>query len=144
MLSLAVLLTTVLAARAAETVWTDGTGDWFLSPNWSAGVPTNTSTARINNGGTSQVATSGATAGTVYLGFGTGDSGTLSVSGAGRLNATLDLGASGTGTLTITNGGVVTGGRFTMGDLAGSTGVATVSGAGSKWDNSVTCFIGSA
>jgi T5SS/PEP-CTERM-associated repeat protein len=63
-------------------------------------------------------------------------------SDAGRLDADIVVGESGTGTLSITGGGVVSSGRFVMADNAGSNGTATVSGAGSMWNNLVVCFVG--
>ena len=133
----------IVAAASAQTVWTDATGDWFNSANWSAGVPTSSTAAQINNGGTAQIATSGAMAGDVTLGFGSLDSGTLSASVSGTLdNGSMYVGESGTGTLNITSGGVVSSGRFIIGDNSGSNGTATVSGAGSTWNNLVVCFVG--
>lgn len=140
---LAVFVAATSAVRAGgETTWTDGTGDWFNPANWSAGVPATNGNARVNNGGTAQVTSPGAAAATVDLGVGAADTGNLSVSGAGRLDATLNVAVRGRGNLSITDGAIVTGGRFVMGDQAGSNGVALVSGAGSRWDNLVVCFIG--
>jgi T5SS/PEP-CTERM-associated repeat protein/autotransporter-associated beta strand protein len=135
---------TIAPTFAQQTVWIDGTGNWFTPANWSAGVPTSASAARINNGGTAQIAASGGMAGAVTLGFGAQDSGNLSVSGSGTLqtNGIMYLGEAGTGTLSITNGGVVSSGRFIIGDNVGSSGIATVSGSGSMWVNNVVCFVG--
>ena len=131
----------VASAAFAQTIWIDGTGDWFNATNWSAGVPTSNA-AQINNGGTAQITASGATAGAVMLGSGTQDSGALSVSGSGNLDGNINVGVGGTGTFNITNGGVVTSGRFVIGDATGSHGTATVSGSGSSWTNGVVCFVG--
>ena len=60
------------------TIWTNtGAGDWFNSSNWSTQVPTCTGgicpplngpvEAQINNGGTAQITTSGASACEVFL-----------------------------------------------------------------------------
>src|SRR4051812_21733761 len=65
-----------------NTVWTDGTGNWFNGSNWSAGVPNANTTALINNGGTAQIMSSGAAAGEVEIGVGAQDTGTLSTSGS--------------------------------------------------------------
>jgi T5SS/PEP-CTERM-associated repeat protein len=127
----------------AQTVWTDGTGDWFNSANWSAGVPTSSTAAQINNGGTAQITSSGAAAGDVTLGLGSLDSGTLSTSGSGNATTgSLYIGESGKGTFSITNGGVVSSIRFVLADNSSSSGIATVSGSGSVWTNSVVCFVG--
>src|SRR5690242_19438021 len=68
-----------------QTVWTAQTGDWFEAANWSNGLPNSSTDAQINNGGTPQIATSGATANNLYLGFGALDSGNILISGAGSL-----------------------------------------------------------
>jgi T5SS/PEP-CTERM-associated repeat protein/autotransporter-associated beta strand protein len=145
------LVATILAALlsvpslSAQTVWTDGTGDWFSARNWSAGVPSSSVSAQINNGGTAQITAGGAAVGSITLGLALSDSGTLSTSGSGNLDATSGIffiGESGTGVVNITAGGVVSGDRFIMGDNAGSTGTATVSGSGSMWTNNATCDVG--
>src|SRR5215471_1341855 len=82
---LIVLFVTSVPAYAQTTVWTDATGDWFTSGNWSAGVPDSSTTAQVNNGGTAQIMASGAAASLVELGVAAGDMGTLSVSGTGTL-----------------------------------------------------------
>ena len=140
---LILVLWATVAPAFAQTIWIDGTGDWFNAANWSAGVP-NSNAAHINNGGTAQVTLAGATAGSVTLGSGAPDSGTLAVSGAGRLNdgGIMFVGDNGTGTLGITNGGVVMSQRFIIGTAAGSNGIATVSGAGSTWTNTILCTVG--
>jgi T5SS/PEP-CTERM-associated repeat protein/autotransporter-associated beta strand protein len=134
-------LVSPVSSLFAQTVWTDGTGNWFNAGNWSAGVPGSSTAAQINNGGTAQITASGAQAGDVTLGLGSSDSGTLSISGPGDLNATLHIGESGIGVVTISNGGSGSGG-FIMGDNAGSSGTATVSGSGSTWTTPATCFVG--
>jgi T5SS/PEP-CTERM-associated repeat protein len=127
----------------SQTVWTDGTGDWFNSANWSMGVPTFPTAAQINNGGTAQITSSGASAGDVTLGLGSLDSGTLSTSGSGNATTgSLYIGESGKGTFSIINGGVVSSIGFVIGDNSSSSGVTTVSGAGSTWTNIATCFVG--
>lgn len=144
------LTATVLAAvssvssLSAQTVWTDGTGDWFDSGNWSAGVPNSSTNAQINNGGTAQITTNGAQANTIYLGFGSSDSGTVSISGSGNLseNGIFFIGESGAGIVNVTSGGAISGNRFILGDNAGSIGTATVSGSGSTWTNAATCIVG--
>src|SRR5690348_13608123 len=68
----------------AQTVWTDGTGDWFLGSNWSAAVPNSSTQAQINNGGTAQISASGAAAASILLGWNdVSELGNLSISGAG-------------------------------------------------------------
>ena len=65
------------AAADAQTLWADGTGSWFTSGNWSAGVPNAAVDARVNNGGTVQIFQGGAAANSVTLGREVGTSGTL-------------------------------------------------------------------
>ena len=97
----------VPAIGVAQTIWTDGTGDWFVGTNWSAGVPNSSTQAQINNNGTAQVTTSGAAAASILLGWNdVSELGNLSISGAGRVTVEQDLavGGLGNGTLSITNG----------------------------------------
>jgi fibronectin-binding autotransporter adhesin len=109
--------------------------------------------------------------GAATLGGTTVDGGTLAVSGGGTLNAsdtitvgstagssgTLNIGAggaattsnfvvgfSGTGTLVVQNGGTITDSGGYIGDLSGSQGAATVSGAGSMWTSTDTIEVGAA
>ena len=77
------------------------------------------------------------------------DGGTLAVNG-GALNLgggvantqNLIVGQSGVGTLAVQNGGTVTDFGGFIGDLPGSQGTATVSGAGSSWTNTDTIVVG--
>ena len=75
------------------------------------------------------------------LGFGAGSSGTVTVDGAGSIwkqtggapTSALFVGYSGTGWFTAQSGGQVQAVNTYVGHLAGSTGTATVTGAGSSW-----------
>ena len=140
LLSLLVSCTPILA----QTVWTDGTGNWFTPANWSAGVPNSSTIAEINNGGTAQVTSSVAAASQVEIGVGAGDAGTLSISGAGSLQdeGAMYIGEDGSGSLSITAGATVSSSLFALGQNSGSSGTATVSGSGSTWTNLVFCFVG--
>jgi T5SS/PEP-CTERM-associated repeat protein len=128
-----------------QTVWVDGTGDWFNPLNWSAGVPNSGTIAQINNGGTAEITLGGAAASQVELGIAAGDAGTLSTSGSGSLQdeGAMYVGEQGTGTLSITAGASISSSLFALGQSPGSSGTATVSGPGSTWTNSVFCFVGS-
>ena len=128
-----------MPAFPQTTVWTDATGDWFTSANWSAGVPDSSTIAQINNGGTAQVMATGAAASEVELGVAAGDVGTLSISGGGTLGS-MNIGESGTGTLNITAGGIVQDSEATVGSGSGSTGLVVVDGAGTTWtlDGAIT------
>jgi len=70
--------------------------------------------------------------------FGTGGTLNLSVTSAGNLGA----GYKGTGTLRIADGVTVTSACGYLGDRSGSTGTATVTGAGSTWTNSEDLYVG--
>ncbi len=70
--------------------------------------------------------------------FGSGGSLNLNVDGTGYLGA----GNKGTGTLTIAEGVTATSTQGIVGNLAGSNGTATVTGAGSKWTNAGSLVVG--
>ncbi|PYK10777.1 MAG: hypothetical protein DME65_08870, partial [Verrucomicrobia bacterium] len=139
----ALILTLLLVTPTvgmAQTIWTDGTGDWFLGTNWSAGVPNSSTQAQINNGGTAQITTSGAGAASVLLGWNdVSELGNLNISGAGRLTVQQDLavGGLGNGAFNITGGAQVSdfSGEvgYTVTSHPGVIGNATVDGAGSSW-----------
>jgi outer membrane autotransporter protein len=65
-LLLATTMLTTCPAWAATTNWTDGTGNWFTSSNWSSGVPGGPDTANVVNGGTAQIS-GAASAGTLNI-----------------------------------------------------------------------------
>jgi len=139
----------VPATGVAQTIWTGGTGDWFLGTNWSAGVPNSNMQAHVNNSGTAQIATSGAVAQSILLGWNdVSELGNLSVSGAGSLNVGADLavGGLGNGTLTVTNGAQVSdfSGEvgYTINSHPGVSGNATVDGAGSSWTHASDLHVG--
>ena len=106
----------------AQEQWTGAAStDWFNAGNWSAGVPTNSTSTRIDT-----VAPN------------------ATVIGAAGAQATgLRVGVSGSGALTIQNGGTVNNTLGIIGDQAGATGTATVNGAGSAWTNSSDFYVGS-
>ncbi|MET4307605.1 autotransporter domain-containing protein [Bradyrhizobium sp. RT4b] len=121
MVALGLVLATSTPSRATD--WTGGTStDWFTATNWSAGVPTSAGTAKIDTvaPNATVVGATGAQANTVIVGY------------------------SDTGTLTIQNGGTVSSGLGYLGLFAGSTGTATVDGAGSAWTNSGLFIVGQA
>lgn len=97
-----------------------------------------TGTLTVNNGGL-------VTASSVSLGFNPGSSGTLNVSDQGsRLTCSvLVIGSAGSGVLTISGGAKVNDqlGSITNG-ISGSSGAATIAGAGSRWDNAVNMSLG--
>ena len=138
------LLVAAVPAFGQTTVWTDATGDWFAAGNWSAGVPDSSTTAQINNGGTAQIMSSGATASEVDLGVLAGDAGTLSIFDTGNLQdgGAMNIGQAGAGTLNITNGGSVSDASATVGASSGSIGVALIDGAGSTWSHDAGITVG--
>ncbi|WP_181172297.1 autotransporter domain-containing protein [Mesorhizobium sp. B2-2-3] len=108
-----------LSLPAAAQTWTGTTStDWTDGTNWSTGtVPTNLTDAGINT-----------TAPNVTV---------LGVGGA-AIGSTDDLivATSGLGSLTIQNGSTLTSaGATLLGGFGGSSGVVTVTGAGSRWNN---------
>jgi outer membrane autotransporter protein len=60
------------------------------------------------------------------------------------IGGTLTVGNTGSGSLTIENGGIVSNASGRIGSAAGSTGTATVTGAGSTWTSSVDLSVGQA
>ena len=87
-----------------------------------------------------------------YIGYKSGSTGAATVTGAGSMwnnSYSLFVGYYGEGALNIEAGGEVSssgdfvgyGGGY-IGFYSGSTGAATVSGAGSKWNNSENLFVG--
>src|SRR5581483_7390450 len=105
-----------------QTIWTDGTGDWFVGTNWSAGVPSSSTQAKINNGGTAQISVAGATADSLLLGYDTTkDSGTVTVSGSGN------LAVNGAAQVSDDSGEI----GYTISSQPNIMGVATVTGPGS-------------
>ena len=59
-----------------------------------------------------------------------------------NLRSPLFIGNFGTGTLNIADGGQVNNGHAFIGNLAGSTGTATLTGDGSRWNNGGDLFVG--
>ena len=113
-LGLEVVSATATPSRAVEFWNGSASTDWFSVGNWSAIVPDNTTSTRIDT------VTPNATV----------------IGAAGARSTGLRVGVSGTGTLTIQNGGTMLNTLGIIGDQAGSTGTATVNGAGSRWTNS--------
>src|SRR5579884_285590 len=148
-LLLAIFYLIIPAFGTAQTIWTDGTGDWFLGANWSAGVPNASTQAKINNGGTAQISVAGATADSLLLGYDTTkDAGTVTVSGSGNLAVSTDLavGGSGNGVLNVTGAAQVSDDSgeigYTISSQPGIMGVATVAGAGTSWTNESYLYVG--
>lgn len=157
----ALVLVFALSIRisSAQTSWNVATGQWHEPANWSAGLPNSSTNAIINNGGTSQVTTSGAVARDLFVGDAA--TGTLELSDSGSLTSrntvigNLDTGdgilqASGVGTvwtntfsftvgldghgkIRILDGASVSSSSTSLGDGGGSYGEALVTGPNSTW-----------
>ena len=113
-----------------------GAGTLTLSGSASLGGTTIDGGALAVNGGTLD-------AFNTIMGSTTVSSGTLEIGAGGRANAlNLIVGQSGVGTLAVQDGGTLTDFGGFIGDLPGSQGTATVSGAGSTWTNRGTIQVG--
>ena len=136
------------AAAGAQTVWTGATGSWFDAGNWSSGVPDGSADARIDNAGTSGIASTGAAAHSIILGFDAPDSGTLQVDSSATLDVAADLsvGYGGNGTLAIGAGAIVNdySGEvgYTIQSDSGAHGDASVDGAGAQWNHAYELYVG--
>ena len=94
--------------------------NWFTVGNWTVIVPDNTTSTRIDT------VTPNATV----------------VGVAGAQSTGLRVGVSATGALTIQSGGTMNNTLGIIADNVGSTGTATVNGAGSSWTNSGDFYVG--
>lgn len=125
------------SALAAGTLWKTPSGDWFNSTFWTAGVPTTSSEAQINNGGTVFVNTTGAKSQFILVGGDVGTSGTLEIGAGGSLSSSLGfgvgIGGSSSGTLRVVNGGTLSTFGGSVGSDRFSTGTVLLDGAGSSW-----------
>ncbi|HET7924341.1 MAG TPA: hypothetical protein VFL30_05545 [Rhodanobacteraceae bacterium] len=136
------------AAAGAQTLWTGATGSWFDAGNWSAGVPDASADARIDNTGVCEIASTGAAARTVILGFDVADSGTLEVDASATLDVAADIsvGYGGNGVLAIGGGAIVNdySGEigYTIQSDSGAHGDATVDGAGTQWNHAYELYVG--
>ena len=92
----------------------------LIAGNWNAGVPTAATSANID----------------------TVTPNSTEVRGAGARALNLTVGQNGTGMLAIQNGGTLTDFGGTVGNLPGSLGTVTVTGAGSTWSNAGTVVVG--
>lgn len=140
----------VTAGNVEVAAWSGGPfgtvnlsdGFTFLRTNrFTLGNDTGHATLNIQNGAAlyCQEAT---IAGSPFIPGGNSTTGTAAVGGANSLwqieSATpLVVGYVGNGSLTISNGGKVVSQSGTIATVSGSTGVVTVTGNGSQWDDSV-------
>ena len=118
--ALGMVLASTLPSRAVEFWNGSASTDWFTVGNWSAIVPDNTTSTRIDT------VTPNATV----------------VRAAGAQSTGLRVGVSATGALTIQSGGTMNNTLGIIADNAGSIGTAIVDGAGSSWTNSSDFYVG--
>lgn len=160
--SVLICLFTVLAfaiysspAWANSTTWTYvGTSDWFTDANWSTHVPTFSTDASIDNGGTAQINhqanNTNAAAKSLILGTNQGNSGSVTIDGTnfgalvvqsecnGQNPGDVYVGKQGSGKVSVTNGGFIV---SSYGYIAAETsptggasnGSVTISGQNSYW-----------
>ena len=115
------LFATSTVSTYAQTNWTGQfSPNWFLSGNWDAGFPRQTTDGNINT------VTPNATM----------------IADPGAAARNLSVGQNGTGTLTIQNGGTLADSFGTVGDLPGGVGSVTVTGAGANWSNAGGIVVG--
>ena len=113
-----------------QTNWSVPSGNWFDGMNWSGGVPTSSTSAQINNGGTATIGSMGAVSCDLTLGFNATQSGRVVVNhGALAIQFDAAVATYGRGVLTITNGGTVTAALATIAALQDVSGpsIGTVS-----------------
>jgi T5SS/PEP-CTERM-associated repeat protein len=131
-------------AAAQETRWRAGTGDWFEPANWTAGVPTTSKDAVIDNGGTAQIASPGAAPRHLFVGKESPNPSLLKIVGGGTLDnspwyrAYLGYGPGSHGIVTISGGGSTWTDR--SGSIVGNygAGTLTIEGGGQVSSSSVT------
>jgi len=131
---------------AQTTQWIGpANGNWNVSTNWDNGIPTSSLDAGIENGTTARLDTAGGAANNLTLGGTSATQGTLEMAGPGTLDVdnTLTIGGLGVGQMTLGTSADVTSLSGILGSQTGSEGTATVSGAGTTWQNSGALVVGS-
>jgi outer membrane autotransporter protein len=133
------------------TVGVNGTGTLIIANSGTVSSTQGFVGANAGSDGTVMVTGGGSTwtsTGALTVGRLMDSQGTINVMSGGTLKAldALTVGNEGTGTLNITNGGLVSvsGGDSVLGNVAGSSGKALVTGAGSIWDNFGNIVVGNA
>jgi T5SS/PEP-CTERM-associated repeat protein len=114
------ILASTMPSCAVEFWNGSASSNWFTVGNWSVIVPDNTTSTRIDT------VTPNATV----------------IGAAGAQSTGLRVGVSATGALTIQSGGTMNNTLGIIADNVGSTGTATVNGAGSSWTNSGDFYVG--
>lgn len=125
-----------LASASGSSVNVDGAGSqWSVLGDLYLGA-SGSGTLNVTDDGNVEL-------GAAYLGYTTAGSGAIVVDDA-TLSITdrIGVGYNGTGTMTIRNGATVEADGAILGWNAAATGTATVTGAGSRWDNTGTLYVG--
>lgn len=125
-----------LASASGSSVNVDGAGSqWSVLGDLYLGA-SGSGTLNVTDDGSVEL-------GAAYLGYTTAGSGAIVVDDA-TLSTTdrIGVGYNGTGSLTIRNGATVASDGAILGWNAAATGTATVTGAGSRWDNTGTLYVG--
>jgi autotransporter-associated beta strand protein len=115
--------------NAADDIWNVQTGYWSVGSNWDNGVPTSSTTAYINNGGTVKITTS-SVCDILTLGKDSANSGTVQMTGGSFSVNYAYVGNSGTGTFTQPAGTITPYYYLYLGYNAGSSGTYNLSGSG--------------
>jgi fibronectin-binding autotransporter adhesin len=131
LLAAALLLGDLRMVDAGLTAyWTDGTGSWSNTANWSTGtVPTSGDSVYVNNGGTATITGSSACS-DLTLGQDSTNSGTVQMIGGSITPNNTTIGYSGTGTLKQSGGTFTAYYYLYLGYSAGSAGTYNLSGSG--------------
>lgn len=125
-----------LASASGSNVNVDGAGSqWSVLGDLYLGA-SGSGTLNVTDDGNVEL-------GAAYLGYTTAGTGAIVVDDA-TLSITdrIGVGYNGTGTLTIRNGATVEADGAILGWNAAATGTATVTGTGSRWDNTGTLYVG--
>jgi outer membrane autotransporter protein len=121
LLAISALFIASTVSSHAQTNWTGSfTSNWFLSGNWDAGFPRQTTDGNIDT--TQRNATV--------------------ISDPGALARNLSVGVIREGMLTIQNGGTLSDSFAAIGNLTGGVGTVTVTGAGSSWSTAGAIVVG--
>jgi T5SS/PEP-CTERM-associated repeat protein/autotransporter-associated beta strand protein len=128
----------VFTGAGGLTKISPGTVTLIGDNTYLGGTTISAGTLQLGNGGATGTANS-----SIIVGPSTGSLGTMIIDAGGRATAqNLIVGESGVGILAVQNGGILTDFGGFVGDLPGSQGTVTVSGAGSTWTNTDTIQVG--
>lgn len=125
-----------LASASGSSVNVDGAGSqWSVLGDLYLGSG-GSGTLNVTNNGSVEL-------GAAYLGYAASGSGAIVVDDAAlSITDRIGVGYNGTGSLTIRNGATVDSDGAILGWNSAATGTATVTGAGSRWDNTGTLYVG--